>query len=65
MDAGAILIVGPANEKGELVKHIKRAHPALAKKVEGVEASDHPNDAAIVVHARKALKTADRMRLQA
>ena len=62
MDAGAILIVGPANEKGELVKHIKRAHPALAGKIEGVEASDHRSDGEIVAHARKVLKSADRMR---
>ncbi|THD45427.1 MAG: translational machinery protein [Bradyrhizobium sp.] len=62
MDAGAILIVGPANEKGELVKHIKHAHPALAGKIEGVEASDHPSDGEIVAHARKVLKSADRMR---
>ena len=65
LDAGAILIVGPGQERGELVKHIKRAHPALAGKIEGVESSDHPSDAAIVAHARKALKSADRMRPQA
>ena len=63
MDAGAILIVGPANEKGELVKHIKHTHPALAGKIEGVESSDHPSDGEIVAHARKALKSADRMRV--
>ena len=62
-DAGAILVVGPANEKTELVKHIKNAHPLLAAKIEGVEASDHPSDGEIVAHARKALKSADRMRV--
>ena len=61
-DAGAILVVGPANEKTELVKHIKKAHPPLAAKIEGVEASDHPSDGEIVAHARKVLKSADRMR---
>jgi hypothetical protein len=64
LDAGAILIVGPANEKNELVKHIKHAHPALMSKVEGVETLDHPSDGEIVAHARKALKSADRMRPQ-
>jgi stalled ribosome rescue protein Dom34 len=64
VDAGAILIVGPANEKDELVKHIRRAHPDLMKKVEGVETIDHPSDGEIVAHARKALKSADRMRAQ-
>ena len=64
LDAGAILIVGPANEKNELVKHIGRAHPAAMAKVEGVETLDHPSDGEIVAHARKALKSADRMRPQ-
>jgi stalled ribosome rescue protein Dom34 len=63
-DAGAILIVGPANEKNELVKHRRHAHPDLMKKVEGVESIDHPSDGEIVAHARKALKSADRMRPQ-
>ena len=64
LDAGAILIVGPANEKNELVKHIKHVHAALAARIEGVEAMDHPTDGEIVAHARKALKSADRMRPQ-
>ena len=65
LDAGAILIIGPANEKTELVKHIKHAHPPLIAKVEGVESSDHPTDGEIVAHARRAMKSADRMRTQA
>jgi len=36
-DAGAILIVGPANEKHELMKHIERVHPRMKVNVEGVE----------------------------
>ena len=50
-DGGAILIVGPANEKLELMKHIERKHPQLVVKVEGVEAADHPSDGEIVAHA--------------
>ena len=63
-DAGAILIVGPSNEKNELMKHIARVHPRLAVKVEGVESADHPTDDELVAHARRFVKSADRMRPQ-
>jgi hypothetical protein len=63
-DAGAILIVGPANEKHELMKHIERVHPAMKLHVEGVESADHPTDGELVAHARRFLKSADRMRPQ-
>ena len=63
-EAGAILIVGPANEKHELMKHIERVHPAIKLHVEGVESADHPTDGELVAHARRFLKTADRMRPQ-
>ena len=61
-DAGAILIVGPANEKHELMKHIERVHPAIKLHVEGVESADHPTDGELVAHARRFVKAADRMR---
>ena len=61
-NAGAILIVGPANEKHELMKHIERVHPAMKLHVEGVESADHPTDGELVAHARRFLKSADRMR---
>ena len=63
-NAGAILIVGPSNEKTELMKHIARVHPQMAVKVEGVEAADHPSDDELVAHARRFVKAADRMRPQ-
>jgi hypothetical protein len=63
-DAGAILIVGPASEKHELFKHIERVHPQMKVKVEGVESADHPSDGELVAHARRFLKSADRMRPQ-
>jgi hypothetical protein len=63
-DAGAILIVGPADEKHELVKHIERVHPQMKVRVEGVESADHPSDGELVAHARRFLKSADRMRPQ-
>ncbi len=63
-DAEAILVVGPSNEKDELVKHIARVHPGLMVKVEGVESADHPSDRELVAHARRFVKAADRMRPQ-
>jgi len=63
-DAGAILIVGPANEKAELVKHIEKHRPKLAAVVVGVETVDHPSDPQVVAHARKYFKATDRMQRQ-
>jgi hypothetical protein len=63
-DAGAILIVGPSNEKHELMKHIERVHPRMNVNVEGVESADHPTDGELVARARRFLKSADRMRPQ-
>jgi stalled ribosome rescue protein Dom34 len=64
--AGAkeVLITGPANAKAEFMKHIEHHDPALAKIVAGVETVDHPSDNALVAHARKYFKAADRMRSQ-
>jgi hypothetical protein len=61
-DAGAILILGPSSEKNELVKHIKRFHPEMTIKIEGVESADHPTDHQLVAYARQYLKSADLMR---
>jgi stalled ribosome rescue protein Dom34 len=52
-DAEQILVVGPGTAKLELVKLVEERHPDLAKRIVGVEASDHPTDAQIVAHARK------------
>src|SRR5580658_3450910 len=60
-DAGAVLITGPANAKLELIKHIQRHDPKLAKTIAGVETVDHPTDGAIIAYARKYFKAADRM----
>jgi hypothetical protein len=61
-DSGAVLIAGPANTKTELVEHIRRHDPELAKLIVGVETVDHPSDAQLVAHAKKYLMAADRMR---
>ncbi len=63
-DAKMILITGPANAKTELVKHIHQHNPGQAKCIAGVETVDHPSDAALVAHARKYFKAADRMQPQ-
>jgi hypothetical protein len=54
--------MGPSDEKAELVKHIEKSHPQIRGRIEGVEAADHPSDGEIVAHARRVLKSADRMR---
>lgn len=51
-DAGAVLILGPANAKIELVKHIAHHMPLLKAKITGVETVDHLTDGEIVAHAR-------------
>jgi len=61
-DAGAILIVGPAEEKQELAKFIAEKHPAIKAHIEGVESSDHPTDGELLDMARRYVKAADRMR---
>ena len=60
-DAGAILVLGPSNEKAELIKHIEKKHPGMRGKIEAVEPADHLSDGEIVAHARHVLKSADRM----
>jgi len=62
--AGAVLITGPANAKGELVKHIQGHDPELIKIIAGIETVNHPSDGILVAHARTYFKAADRMRPQ-
>jgi stalled ribosome rescue protein Dom34 len=63
--AGKILIVGPANAKAELEKHLRHHDKALAAAVVGIEAADHPSDGEILKLARKYFDGADRMLPQA
>src|SRR5208282_2082302 len=60
-DAGAILILGPGEEKRELAKFIAERHPAIQTRIEGVESSDHPTDGELLDYARRYVKAADRM----
>ena len=63
-DAGAILIVGPAQEKDFFAKFLAEKHPAIRTHVEGVEKADHPSDGELLDFARRYVKAADRMRPQ-
>jgi hypothetical protein len=63
-DAGAILIIGLANAKTELVKHIHQHDPKLMDVIVGVDTVDHPSHAQLVAYARKYLNVADRMQPQ-
>ena len=48
-----VLVVGPANAKTELVKHIEKHAPAVRGLIKGVEPMDHATDGEIVAHGRK------------
>jgi stalled ribosome rescue protein Dom34 len=60
----AILVVGPANAKTELVAHLEHSHPAIAARISAVEPMDHPTDGQLLAHARHFFKADDRMREQ-
>lgn len=61
--AGAqeILVVGPAQAKLGLIKHVHRHDPALSDRIVGVETVDHPSDAQVVAYARHYFVAKDRM----
>ncbi len=63
-DAGAILIIGPAQEKDLFAKYLAEKHPFIRTHVEGVEKADHPTDGELLDLARRYAKAADRMRPQ-
>ena len=59
--ASKILIVGPANAKAELQKHMKLHAKDLAACIVGVETVDHPSDGQVLKLARKYFDAADRV----
>ena len=59
--ASEILIIGPAQAKLQLVKHIHTHDHGLVDKLVGVETVDHPSDAQVVAYARKYFVAKDRM----
>jgi stalled ribosome rescue protein Dom34 len=60
-DAEEILVVGPADAKLEFVRFVQERHKDVARKIIGVEPSDHPTDGQIVAHVRRYFLAADRM----
>ena len=59
--AQEILVVGPAQAKLQLIKHIHAHDHAMSEKVVGVETVDHPTDGQLVAYARKYFVAKDRM----
>jgi stalled ribosome rescue protein Dom34 len=59
--AQEILVVGPAQAKLQLIKHIHAHDQAMADKVVGVETIDHPSDGQLVAYARKYFVAKDRI----
>jgi stalled ribosome rescue protein Dom34 len=57
--APAILVLGPAIAKLELIKHLRAHHRDLATKIVGVETVDHPSDRQLAAHVRAYFKAAD------
>ena len=59
------LIVGPAQAKLRLVKHIHVHDHGSVDKIIGVETVDHPSDGQLVAYARKYFLTKDQLLGQA
>ena len=59
--AQEILVVGPAQAKLQLIKHMHAHDHSTAEKVIGVETIDHPSDGQLVAYARKYFVAKDRM----
>jgi hypothetical protein len=59
--AKAILIVGPGKARLELAGYLNDQYPAVAKRIWGIEAMDHPTTGELAAAARKFFRAADRM----
>ena len=59
--AQEILVVGPAQAKLQLIKHIHARAADMVKNIVGVETVDHPTDGQLVAYARKYFVAKDRM----
>lgn len=60
-DAGAILILGPAETKTELKAYLESHAPAVFAKVVGVEPLDRKDEGEIITFARHFFARSDRM----
>jgi stalled ribosome rescue protein Dom34 len=59
--AQEVLVVGPAQAKLQLIKHIHSHDQAMTDKIVGVETTDHPTDGQLVAYARKYFVAKDKM----
>lgn len=59
--AQEILVVGPAQAKLQLIKHLQGHDRNVADKVVGVETVDHPSDGQLVAYARRYFIAKDQM----
>jgi stalled ribosome rescue protein Dom34 len=60
-DVSSVLIVGPGIAKVEFAAHLTQRHPAIARRVVGLEAMDHPSHAELVRYARSYFKRVDQL----
>ena len=56
VEAGALLIVGPAQEKDFFAKFLAVKHPAIRDPRRGIEKADHPTDGELIDFARRYAK---------
>ena len=56
------LLVGPAQAKQELVRHLDKHLPHVRKTLVAIEAMDHPTDGELLAYARRSFKAIDRLR---
>ena len=57
----AILIAGPGTARNEFAGFLAEQHPAVSRRVWGIEPMDHPSEGQLIAAARKYFRAADRM----
>ena len=57
----AFIIVGPGTARAEFAGYLADAYPLLAKRIWGIEPSDHPTDGQLATAARKYFRAANPM----
>ena len=57
----AILIAGPGTARNELAGFLAEHHPAVSKRIWGIEPMDHPSGGQLIAAAREYFRAADRM----
>jgi stalled ribosome rescue protein Dom34 len=60
-DAREVLVTGPGTAKIGFREHVGERHPALAKRIVGIESLDHPTEGELLAFARQYFKRVDNM----